>query len=147
MDQGVRQLEEQRAIASSGGISEDPTTLRIPVVAEELVVETHPISLGAVHLHKGVHTEQQTIQVPVYHEEALVERLEPGAYDAARIEDPDALFVPIYEEELVIEKRQVLKEYIVVRKRRVEERRPVSETVRREYVEVTEQAAGASERG
>jgi uncharacterized protein (TIGR02271 family) len=123
---------------SADPAAEGPSTLRIPVHAEELLVGTRRVSRGAVRLHVGVATEERTVQVPLFHEEMVIEHLAPDAFEAALAEDPDARYVPIYAEELVVEKRTVLKEYIRVRTRRVEELRTVSEPVRREYVEARE---------
>lgn len=117
--------------------AEGASTLRIPVLAEELEAETKLVSRGSVRLHKGVATEERTLRVPVFHEEATIEHLPPEALgEAATSDDPDVLIIPIYEEQLVVEKRLVLKEYIRVRKRRVEEERIVRDTLRREYLEV-----------
>jgi len=122
-------------------IVNDYATIRIPVLAEQLVVEKEAVSRGAMHLHKGVETTEQTLQVPVFHEEATVEHLTPEAYNASGAQDPDTMVIPIYEEQLVIERRMVLKEYIRIRKRRVEEQQTVTETLRHEFLKVTDPPA------
>jgi uncharacterized protein (TIGR02271 family) len=113
--------------------------LRIPLVAEELAVHTQPISLGRVHVHKGVETVEQQLTIPIFREEAIVERIAPEDYDVTAAVGPDELIIPVVEEKIVFEKRAVVKEYIRIRKQRVQEDQDVRGTVRREYVEVTEQ--------
>lgn len=122
-------------------IVNDYATIRIPVLTEQLVVEKEAVSRGAIHLHKGVETAEQTLQVPVFHEEATIEHMTPEAYNSSGVQDPDTMVIPIYEEQLVVEKRMVLKEYIRIRKRRVEEQQTVTETLRREYLTVTDPPA------
>ena len=48
----------------------------------------------------------------------------------------DVTYVPLVEEELVIEKRLVAREELVIRKRRLTEERVVEETVRKEVLDV-----------
>ena len=122
-------------------VVDDYATIRIPVLTEQLVIEKEAVSRGAVHLHKSVETAEQTLQVPVFHEEATIEHMTPEAYNASGVQDPDTMVIPIYEEQLVVEKRMVLKEYIRIRKRRVEEQQTVTETLRREYLKVTDPPA------
>jgi uncharacterized protein (TIGR02271 family) len=84
-----------------------------------------------------VATEEQTLRVPAFHDEATIEHLRPETLgEGATSDDPDVLIIPIYEEQVVVEKRMVLKEYIRVSKRRVAGERVIRETVRREFVEV-----------
>lgn len=133
-------LEEYRA--DRAGPAADPRdaaddTVRIPVRAEELVVEKRPVERGHLRLHKGVETIEQTLDVPIIFEEAVVERLSPDVYDGTPGE-PDEIVIPVYVEQLVVEKRQVLKEYVRIRKRRYEQQQTVREPIRREYVEVLE---------
>ncbi len=118
-------------------IAEEASIIRIPLLAEELTAEKTVVSLGSVHLHKGVTSEEKTLSIPIFHEEVTVEHLTPEMFDKATAgDDPEVLIIPIYEEQVVIEKRMVLKEYIRVRKYRVEEEHIARQTVRREYVEV-----------
>lgn len=142
LDLRVRDLDRYLATDSGGALASERQLgsgdLRIPVHAEELVVEKQPVTRGAVHLHKGVETVEQQFQVPVVYEEAVVEHLAPDQYQAGADGEEDALVIPIYEEQLVVEKRMVIKEYVRVRKQRKEMQQTVTEPVRREFVEVRE---------
>ena len=120
-------------------------TLTIPLAAEELVAEKQPIVLGKVRVHKGVETVQQNLTVPVYHEEAIVEHIPVDQYDANAPTGPNDLIIPVTEEQIVVEKRTVVKEYIRIRKNIVTQDQHISDTVRREFVELTEQRQGPTE--
>lgn len=119
-------------------------TLRIPLAAEELTAYKQAALLGKVHLHKGVETVEQRLSVPVYREEAVIERIPPDQYDAGAPSNPNETIIPILEEQLVVEKRTVIKEYIRVRKNVIAEQRDVQDTVRREYVEASEERLDAA---
>ena len=120
-------------------------TLTIPLAAEELVAEKQPIVLGKVRVHKGVETVQQDLTVPVYHEEAIVEHIPVDQYDANAPTGPNDLIIPVTEEQIVVEKRTVVKEYIRIRTNVVTQEQHISDTVRREFVELTEQRQGPTE--
>jgi uncharacterized protein (TIGR02271 family) len=116
----------------------DDAMLRVPLAAEELIAHKRPVELGTVHVHKGVETVEQSFTVPVYREEAIIERIPPDQYDGSAPTNPNEMIIPIVEEQLVVEKRSVVKEYIRVRKNRVAEQQDVRDMVRREFVEVTQ---------
>ena len=135
----------RRTTAEEWGIAEDEQTLRIPLAAEELIVAKQPISWGSVRVHKRVSSEEQSQSVSLYHEEAVIEHISPDQYDANAPVNPDEIIVPIVEEQLFVEKRSVIKEYIRIRKTLVTHQQDVRETVRREYVEIEEaQPAGST---
>lgn len=76
-----------------------------------------------------------------------VERRQADQYDGSVPAGPNEVIVPIVEEQLVVEKRSVVKEYLRVRKNIVTEQQEVRDTVRHEFVEVAERprnGAGAS---
>lgn len=135
-DQATDQARAAHGSAEAG----DRGDLRIPVRAEELVVDTQPVARRVVHVHKGVQEVEQTLRVPLAHDEAMVEHLRPDEYQPGDAEDPETIVIPIYEEQIVVEKRTVLKEYVRVRRQRLQTERTVTETVRREYVELREEA-------
>jgi len=123
----------------------DDDTLRIPLAAEELMARKQAIVLGKVRVHKGVETVQQNLTVPVYHEEAIVEHIPVDQYDANAPTNPNDLIIPVTEEQIVVEKRTVVKEYIRIRKTVVTQEQHVTDTVRREFVELTEQRQSATD--
>lgn len=116
----------------------EPEVLRVPVAEEELVAHKQPVPLGMAHVHKGVETAEAQKQVPVYHEEAVIERIPADQLDPTAATNPNEVIIPVTEERLVVRREQVVTEYIRVRKALVAEPRQVLGEVRREYVTVTE---------
>ena len=116
----------------------EPEVLRVPVAEEELVAHKQPVPLGMAHVHKGVETREAQTQVPVYHEEAVIERIPADQLDPKSPTNPNEVIIPVVEERLVVRREQVVTEYIRVRKALVAEQREVLGEVRREYVTVTE---------
>ena len=116
---------------------------RITLSEEELEIGKEVVSAGEVRVRKHVETERVRETVPVMREDVTVERrpLPPGAGLEPRFEG-DVVYVPIVEEELVIQKRLVAREELVIRKRRVTEEQVVEETLRRERAEVIEPDGG-----
>ncbi len=117
----------------------DDATLRIPVIGEELTVQTQEVRRGTVRIHKGTETLEQALTVPVYYQEAVVERIPVDRYDPDAALDAHETIIPVYEEQLVVEKRTVVIEYIRLRTTRVTEEQTVRGTLRREVVTVTQE--------
>ncbi|HEV3485541.1 MAG TPA: DUF2382 domain-containing protein, partial [Vicinamibacterales bacterium] len=90
-------------------------------------------------LQIGKHVETEHVSQPVTRrrEEVVVERrpVEAGARAHATMSDEE-IRVPLTEEEVVVEKRPVVKEELVVGKRVVEERDTVHAEVRREEFDI-----------
>lgn len=124
--------------AAEEPVVEEPEVLRVPVVEEELVAHKQPVPLGMAHVHKGVETAEAQTQVPVYHEEAVIERIPADQLDLSAANNPNEVIIPVTEERLVVRREQVVTEYIRVRKALVAEPRQVVGEVRREYVTITE---------
>ncbi len=112
--------------------------LRVPVLEEQLVVQTRQDEVGRVHVHKRVETVEQHLRAPVVREEVTVERIPADQYDANAPADPDETIIPVVEERLVVETRAVVVEYVRLRKRRITEEQDVRAPVRREVVTVEE---------
>src|SRR5215203_2203205 len=108
---------------------------------EELRVGTAQRESGRVRLRKYVETEEVEQTVPVQREEVRVER-EPITDDNrdAALSGPDISEdeheVVLHEEEVVAEKRAVPKERVRLEKDQVTDDRQVSDTLRKEQVEV-----------
>jgi len=121
-----------------GSISDAGGELRVPVLEEELVVQTQSHELGRIRVHKRVETVEQHLTAPVVREEVTVERIPADQYDANAPADPDETVIPVVEERLVVETRAVVVEYVRLRKRRFPEEQDVQAPVRREVVTVEE---------
>ena len=114
---------------------------------EELRVGTTQRESGRVRLRKYVETEEVEQTVPVQREEVRIER-EPITDDnrdaalAGSDISEDEHEVVLHEEEVVAEKRTVPKERISLEKDQVTDERQVSETLRKEQVDVDDSGRG-----
>jgi uncharacterized protein (TIGR02271 family) len=125
---------------------EDKDELRVRRIEEDLKVGTREREAGAVRVRKRVRTDHQRLVVPKKREEVTVERV-PVEGQAISAEEEtakpkireDETVVPVIEEEIVVEKRPVVKEEIRIRKAVVEDTEVVEEDVRREEVEIDDE--------
>ena len=119
----------------------DDAERRLTLSEEELAVDKRRVPAGEVRLSKSVETEHVREDVPVMREEVTVER--HAVADGVRADDVEMgeqeITIPVTEEEVVAEKRAVVKEEIVARKREVEENRTVEADLRQETVEIDDQ--------
>lgn len=150
--------QPERQATHSGATQEPPATpetagpgqtarVSVPLAAEELVARRTPMREGTVRLHKGVETTEQVLAVPVTRDEVIVEHISPDQLDTSAAVGANELLIPIMEEQVVVQKRMVVKEYVRVRKRQVVEQRQVREPVRREVLSVQELPASESAPG
>ena len=128
--------EGDEGVAQTGSDLEDEDELRVQRTEEELAAGTREREAGALRVRKRVRTDRETIEVPTRHEEVSVERV-PASGEATEAEIGDEeVSVPVTEEEVVVEKRPMVKEEVRIRKDVVEDTEVVEEDVRREEVEV-----------
>lgn len=109
---------------------------------EEVVdVDTNSVKSGEVNVEKRTVTDQEEFDVPVTKQEVNIERRpvnkvsEPGKTTGAYTEK-DGIHVPVYEEKVDVDKKDVIKEEIVVNKKDVQDNVHVNEKVRREEAEI-----------
>ncbi len=128
------------SVAQSAGMVQSAMTpgdtLRVPLFAEQLIVETRPVQRGTVHLRKSVQTTEQHLTTSLAHDEISVEHIPVDEFDPHAPGDPDDIIIPVVEERVVVETRAVIVEYIRVRKHRVTTDQDVQATVRRDVVTV-----------
>ena len=126
---------ETAAAAPKTAVSTDGTMTRSE---EQLHVGTQQVQTGKARLRKFVVTEQQTVNVPVSHEEVRVVRepLQPGeAVDGSTIGE-DSIEVALTAERAVVNKEVVGVERIRLDKNVVTEQQAVTEEVRKEQIEM-----------
>ena len=115
----------------------DEDELRVQRTEEELVAGTREREAGSVGVRKRVRTERERLTVPKRREEVHVERVPVEGREATEADiGDDEVVMPVTEEEVVVEKRPVVKEEIRVRKDVAQDEEVVEEDVRREEVEV-----------
>ncbi|RZK31231.1 MAG: DUF2382 domain-containing protein [Hymenobacter sp.] len=109
----------------------------IPVVAEFLHVAKQTVETGRVVLHKTVHVETQTVDVPLREEQIQVQRVAVNRYvDAAPPvrHEGDTMIVSIVREEVVVTKRLLLVEELHVHKQVLTTHAPQTVELRREEI-------------
>jgi uncharacterized protein (TIGR02271 family) len=114
----------------------------IPVWHEELQIGKRVVDSGkGVRVHKTVSEHEQVVDMPLFHDELLVEHIPIGqVVSAAQVPvsryDGDTLVVPILEEVLVVEKQLRLKEEIRITRHRHEVHAPQTIRLKSEQVSV-----------
>lgn len=124
----------------SGSYERDPSDRdrrTLTRTEEELQIGKREVSRGDARIGKHVETEHVSEPITRRREEVVVERrpIEAGARAHAPIGDEE-IRVPLTEEEVVVEKRPIVKEELVVGKRVVEERDTVQAELRREEFDI-----------
>ena len=132
--------QESAELADRGAYGDyygDEDELRVQRTEEELRVGTREREAGALKVRKRVRTEREQISVPTRHEEVSVERVPVEGREASEAEIGEGeVVMPVTEEEVVVEKRPVVKEELRIRKDVVEDEEVVEEDVRKEEVDV-----------
>jgi len=108
---------------------------------EQLAVSKREVGAGEVGIHKHVQAERVEQTVALRREEVIVERrpLSGIADPNARIMEQDEILrVPLHREEVIMEKRVVPTEEVIVRKKEVIENQTVGATLRSEYVDTVQ---------
>jgi uncharacterized protein (TIGR02271 family) len=120
-------------------MTEHDNELRVQRTEEELAAGTREREAGELRVKKNVRTERESVEVPTRHEEVSVERV-PLSGEASEAEIGEGeVNVPVTEEEMVVSKRQVVKEEVRIRKDVVEDTQIVEEDVRREEIDVEDE--------
>ena len=120
----------------------------VPVREETLRAGTRAVRSGQVRVEKDVVSEERTIDVPVTEERVRVERhvvdRPVTAADADAFEET-VIEVPVYGEDVVVDKTVRVAEEVEISKERVQRTERVSGTVRHEEVRVVDDVAGGYE--
>ncbi|MGP6145845.1 DUF2382 domain-containing protein [Jeotgalibaca sp. A122] len=117
----------------------DEETLKLK--EERLDVHTEEVQTGDVRLQKHVTEETETVDVPVSHDEVTIERRRVTNPDSTNesiheFDDSEEIVIPITEEQVDVSKHTNVVEEVVIRKDKVTENKKVTDTVRKEELEV-----------
>ena len=81
------------------GITEEVV---IPVIAEEITVQTHQVARAKVHVHKRVETREEVVDAPIVHEEVVTDRIPINRLLEDEMPETrhegDVLVIPVIEE-------------------------------------------------
>lgn len=111
----------------------------IQLKEEQLDVGTTEVQTGEVTVNKTVNEETQTVDVPVTHEEVTIERhpvTDGTPIDGSLDLEDETLVVPVNEEQIDVNKRAVVTDEVTVNKETKEDVKQVSDTVRKENLDV-----------
>lgn len=106
---------------------------------EQLVAHKEAREVGSVDVRIRVEQVPARLEVDAYQEEVEVEHVPVGKVVSDRAqpwEEDGALIIPIYEEQLVVVKRLVLREQLKVRRVRTTQRHLFEDTLQREVLDV-----------
>jgi uncharacterized protein (TIGR02271 family) len=128
-----------RTPRASQGETSPESTIEVPLSEEEVKVGKRTVGAGEVKLHKTITTEQVNVPVELKHEDIVVERV-PAHEIAAGKESfqEEQIKIPLSREEPVVEKEARVTGGVRVRKTEGIEERTISESVRREDVDIDE---------
>jgi uncharacterized protein (TIGR02271 family) len=140
---GVYEAKPSDIIGGEHPQQEGETT--VPLIEERLNV-SKKTSTTQYTIRKEPVTEKKTIEVPVTHEELVVEKRPPKDSSSSSAQGPvkskTEIKVPLMREEVEITKEPIVKEEVVVKKKSITETRTVSDTVTKERINVSGTAAG-----
>ncbi|ANF98802.1 hypothetical protein AR543_13260 [Paenibacillus bovis] len=116
---------------------EDEQNLRLR--EERLDVSKNEVRTGEVEIRKEVVEEQKTINVPVNHEEVVIER---RAINNEQTNEPvgqsEQIRIPVSEEQVQVDKHNVVTGEVEVHKRTVQDTEQVQDTVKREEARINQ---------
>ena len=125
----------------------DEEELRVQRTEEGLRAGTREREAGEVRVRKDVRTDREQIRVPTRYEEVSVERVPVEGREASGAEiGDDEVTMPVTEDEVVVEKRPVVKEELRIRKDAVQDEEVVEEDVRKEEVDVDDETTARRDR-
>ncbi len=104
---------------------------------EEMDITKNRVQVGEVEISKEIVEELQSVDVPVTHEEVVIERrsLDNELSDSP-IGDEETIRIPVSEDRVEVGKHTVVTGEISAKKREQVETREVKETLRREEARV-----------
>ncbi len=104
---------------------------------EELDIHKHRDETGDVEIHKDIVEEEQTVNVPVSHDQVVIER---KAVDHEPTDEPiseeETVHIPVTAEEVDVEKHTVVTGEVTAHKRSVEETEQVHDVLHKEVADV-----------
>jgi uncharacterized protein (TIGR02271 family) len=150
---GDEQLPEEPVGSVANERGDLQEHLRVKRSEEELRAGVREREAGQVNINKSVRTEREIVRVPKRREEVEIERIpvEGGAREASGATEADIgedeVVLQLFEEEVVVTKRVVLKEEIRLRKKVVEDEEVVEVDLRKEELEIEDQSGRGDPQG
>jgi len=119
-------------------VTNEEGEIRVPVVEERLAVGKREVELGEVEVRKTVETEEQTVPITLTHEEVIINevRVDERPATGADLFEEATIRVRLRGEEAVVAKEAVVTGEVVINKEAMTEQQTITDTVRREHVDV-----------
>jgi uncharacterized protein (TIGR02271 family) len=117
---------------------EESESSHAPLIEENLNISKREVTYKEATLIKEPVTEMKTVEVPVTHEELIVERRPPTEATTSQDElkspvtTKEEIKIPLKKEEIEVKKEPYVKEEVVIKKRRVAETKTITEEVKSE---------------
>ncbi|MHB9922272.1 YsnF/AvaK domain-containing protein [Clostridium botulinum] len=110
---------------------------RLTLHKEELDINKNRVHKGEVELGKEIVEEQKTVDVPVTHEEVVIERraIDNEASDTP-ISDEETIRIPVSEEQVNVDKHTLVTGEVSAHKRELQDTRRVDESLKREEARI-----------
>ncbi|ERI93804.1 hypothetical protein HMPREF1982_01567 [Clostridiales bacterium oral taxon 876 str. F0540] len=124
--------------------SQDSNEATLQLRKEELDINKDKVQTGEVTLSKQIVEDQQTVNVPVTHEEVVIERrpVANGKSCDAEVsseissDNCQTIKIPVSEEKVNVDKHTVVTEEVSAYKREIENTKEINETLRREEAKI-----------
>lgn len=104
---------------------------------EELDIDKHRVETGDVTLHKDIVEEEQSVNVPVSHDQVVIKQ---RAVDHEPTDEPikeeETVHIPVTAEKIDVEKYTVVTGEVSAHKRSVQETEQVRDVLRKEVADV-----------
>jgi len=124
--------------APKGYVAGAPGEQTMPLVEEQIVANRNRAQAGQVDITKDIQEREQSFDVPVTHEEVDIRERPVDRPSDTPPSGKGEIRVPVYEEDVNVEKRPHVYGEVDVSKHQVTEQKHVSGTVRREVPHVEE---------
>lgn len=134
----ISSVDENIKYGENRAKQEESESTRFPLVDEKLNVSKKEVTYKEATLVKEPITETKTVEVPVMHEELIVERRPPTEATTSQHElkppvtTREEIKIPLKKEEVEVKKEPYVKEEVVIKKKRVEESKTITEDVKSE---------------
>lgn len=105
--------------------------------SEELDIHKHRSETGDVEIHKDIVEEEKSVDVPVSHDQVVIERKVVNREATEEpIQEEETIHIPVTAEEVDVEKHTVVTGEITAHARSVEETKSVHDVLHKEVADV-----------
>jgi uncharacterized protein (TIGR02271 family) len=135
---GEQHLLGQHAAHKDDAAKREDSGATVRLREEELSAHTTSVEAGQVRLGTEVISSERTLEVPVTHDEVVIERhaVERRPASGPIGDQSETLTVPVTAEQVSVDKRAFVYEEVSLGKQQVVENRQVTDTVRKEVVDI-----------